>query len=313
MKRTLTYEIEPEAAGLTVGQYLEELGCSRNVISRLKTSPAGLCVDGTEVFSSYRLTAGETLTICLPEEETPQAFAPEPMDLNFVYEDEDLLVVNKASGVPVHPSPGHYTGTLANGMAWYFLQKGEPFVYRAVNRLDRDTTGLLILARNQLSASILSSMGEKRLIRREYLAIAKGKVPEEGIIDAPIARKEGSILERIVSPGGETARTRYRTLLYRPSLDLSLVSLRLETGRTHQIRVHMAHIGHPLPGDFLYCPDFSVIRRQALHSHALTFPHPITKKELHFEAPLPDDMQFILSGVSLPATAGGAGLWGSGF
>ena len=157
MKRTLTYEIEPEAAGLTVGQYLEELGCSRNVISRLKTSPAGLCVDGTEVFSSYRLTAGEALTICLPEEETPQAFAPEPMDLNLVYEDEDLLVVNKASGVPVHPSPGHYTGTLANGMAWYFLQKGEPFVYRAVNRLDRDTTGLLILARNQLSASILSS------------------------------------------------------------------------------------------------------------------------------------------------------------
>ena len=152
----------------------------------------------------------------------------------------------------------------------------------------------MIVAKNMFSASILSSMAATRQIRREYLAIALGRTDEAGVIDAPIGRKEGSIIERTVDAAGERAVTHYERILYRPDLDASLVKLRLETGRTHQIRVHMAYIGHPLPGDFLYCPDYSLINRQALHSHSLTFLHPVTKKELHFEAPLPDDMQFIL-------------------
>lgn len=295
MTRILEYLIDDKAAGLTAEQYLRELGCSRNVLSRLKTAPEGITVNGIPVFSSHRLAAGDRLIISLPEDISSQTLEPVRMDLDIIYEDGDLMVINKAAGVPVHPSQGNHGNTLANGLAWYFSQKGRPFVYRAVSRLDRDTTGLLIVAKNILSASMLSSMAAARQIRREYLAVALGKTEEKGTIDAPIARKEGSVIERMVDPvRGEKAVTHYRRLLYNERLDASLVSLRLETGRTHQIRVHMASIGHPLPGDFLYCPDYSLIHRQALHSHRLAFTHPITKKELHFEAPLPDDMRFIL-------------------
>lgn len=294
MTRTLEYLIEETAADMTAEQYLKKIGCSRNVLSRLKAAPDGIQVDGTAVFASRRLSPGEHLTLHLPEDPPSEKLDPVFMDLDIVYEDEDLLVINKAAGVPVHPSQGNHGNTLANGLAWYFKEKGEPFVYRAVNRLDRDTTGLMIAAKNMFAASVLSSMAAARQIRREYLAIVLGKPEESGTIDAPIGRKAGSIIERTVDfSSGERAVTHYRRVLYRPDLDASLVRLRLETGRTHQIRVHMAYIGHPLPGDFLYCPDYSLIRRQALHSHQLTFLHPVTKKELHFEAPLPDDMRFI--------------------
>ena len=299
MTRILEYVIDSKASGLTVQEYLKTLGCSRNVISRLKAADRGIAVNGEPVFSSRRLSAGERLTLTLREETSSCRFsspAPEPVfpEPDIVYEDEDLAVVSKPAGVPVHPSQGNHGNTLADILAWHYRQKGQPFLYRAVSRLDRDTTGLMIVAKNMFSASILSSMAATRQIRREYLAIALGRTDEAGVIDAPIGRKEGSIIERTVDAAGERAVTHYERILYRPDLDASLVKLRLETGRTHQIRVHMAYIGHPLPGDFLYCPDYSLINRQALHSHSLTFLHPVTKKELHFEAPLPDDMQFIL-------------------
>lgn len=295
MTRTLTYDIGPDASGLSVDRYLRDLGCSRNIRSRLKASSHGILLNGTPAFASCLLSPGDRLTLTLPEDRSSEHIVPVPMELDILYEDQDLLVINKASNTPVHPSHGNRDNTLANGMAWYFLRKGEPFVYRAVNRLDRDTTGLLIVARHMLSASILSTMVEHRQICRTYLAIVRGCLPEQGTVDAPIAREEGSVIRRTVDyRKGEPARTRFRRILYRSDLDLSLAELSLETGRTHQIRVHMAYIGHPLPGDFLYCPDFSRISRQALHSSALSFSHPITKKELHFEAPLPDDMRFIL-------------------
>ena len=208
------------------------------------------------------------------------------------YEDRDLLVVNKAAGVPIHPSQGNHDNTLANGIAWYLGEKGEAATYRAINRLDRDTTGLLILARHALSACMLSEMVRTHAIRRCYLAAASGLVPPEGVIDAPIARTCDSTIERCVDfERGDSARTHYRTLCYNRDTDCSLVELRLETGRTHQIRVHMKHIGHPLPGDFLYNPDYRLIGRQALHSWQLDFIHPIKKEPLHFEAPLPEDMR----------------------
>lgn len=294
MTRTLTYRIDAASSGLSLEQYLKRIGCSRNVLSRLKSFPDGLSVNGVPVFASCLLSEGDQISLTLPPDRSSEQIQPVPMDLDVVYEDQDLMVINKGPDMPVHPSQGNHGNTLANGIAWHFFQKGEPFVFRAVSRLDRDTTGLLILAKHMLSASLLSSMVEKRQVRREYLALVRGLLPEQGTVDAPIARAEGSVIRRTVDrEKGESARTHYRRLLYRPDLDLSLASLRLETGRTHQIRVHMAYIGHPLPGDFLYCPDYSLITRQALHSHALTFSHPITKKELHFEAPLPDDMKFI--------------------
>ena len=205
------------------------------------------------------------------------------------------MVVNKPAGMPVHPSQGHYGNTLANGIAGYMESKGVDFVFRAVNRLDRDTSGLLLIAKHMLSSCILSDQVKDHAIHREYTAIVCGKTDARGTIDAPIARKDGSTIERIVDPEhGETAVTHYETLSYNANTDLSYIRLLLETGRTHQIRVHMKHIGHPLPGDFLYNPDYRYINRQALHSAYLRFVHPITGETMEFTAPLPEDMETIL-------------------
>ena len=259
----------------------------------------GLAVDGIAAYAGYRLKTGQTVEVTLPEEEDSGNIVPVKLPLSIVYEDEDILVINKDAGVPIHPSQGHYDNTLANAVSWYFHEKGEAFTYRVINRLDRDTTGLLVLARHMLSACILSEQMTGRRIRREYRAIVLGHTPEEGTVDSPIARAEGSTIERRVDhETGERAVTHFRTLLYNEEKDLSLVSLSLETGRTHQIRVHMRSIGHPLPGDFLYCPDYRYIDRQPLHSYLLRFEHPITGKEMEFTAGLPEDMKQLLpSGI----------------
>lgn len=294
MKKLLTYPIALSDSGQTVEQFLKARGYSRHLLIRLKQSPAGITIGGVKVYVTHVLKMGEILEIRLEEPESSQTIVPVPMDLDILYEDEDLLVVNKPAHLPVHPSQGHFDTTLANGMAYYFKQKGEPFVYRAVNRLDRDTTGLLILARHGLSGAILSEMVKNRQIRREYLAVVSGETDVFGTVDAPIARAEGSTIERRVDfQKGESACTHYKRLYYNPVLDCSLLSLTLETGRTHQIRVHMKYIGHPLYGDFLYHPDYRFIKRQSLHSYRLSFSHPITEKDLVFQAPLPDDMQFV--------------------
>lgn len=289
-KRTLQYRITESDTYSNIHELLKAHGYSSTVIRHLKETENGIQRNGvwSRVYES--LCSGDTVTILLTEEASSENIVPTPLPLDIVYEDEDLLIINKPAGMPIHPSQGNYDNTLANACAYYFQQKGEPFTYRCINRLDRDTTGLLIIARHAYSASLLSSMVAKREIHREYLALATGLVPDSGVIEAPIARVDGSTIEREVNfETGEFARTHYRRLEYKNGY--SLVSLKLDTGRTHQIRVHMKYIGHPLPGDFLYNPDYSVIRRQALHSYRLTFTHPITGKELQFTAPLPDDMK----------------------
>ncbi|WP_434692814.1 RluA family pseudouridine synthase [Hungatella sp. SB206] len=292
MKTTMTYLIQQQDIQKTVEQFLLSNGYSAALIRRLRHTEQSILKNGIPVYTTYRLDEGDSLTVTLPEEHGSENIVPVPMDLDIRYEDRDLLVVNKAAGVPIHPSQGNHDNTLANGIAWYLGEKGEAATYRAINRLDRDTTGLLILARHALSACMLSEMVRTHAIRRCYLAAASGLVPPEGVIDAPIARAGDSTIERCVDfERGDSARTHYRTLYYNRDTDCSLVELRLETGRTHQIRVHMKHIGHPLPGDFLYNPDYRLIGRQALHSWQLDFIHPIKKEPLHFEAPLPEDMR----------------------
>lgn len=289
-KRTLQYRITESDTYSNIHELLKAHGYSSTVIRHLKETENGIQRNGVWARVYEPLASGDTVTILLTEEASSENIAPTPLPLDIVYEDEDLLIINKPAGMPIHPSQGNYDNTLANACAYYFQQKGEPFTYRCINRLDRDTTGLLIIARHAYSASLLSSMVAKREIHREYLALATGLVPDSGVIEAPIARVDGSTIEREVNfETGEFARTHYRRLEYKNGY--SLVSLKLDTGRTHQIRVHMKYIGHPLPGDFLYNPDYSVIRRQALHSYRLTFTHPITGKELQFTAPLPDDMK----------------------
>ena len=288
----MTYLIQQQDIQKTVEQFLLSNGYSAALIRRLRHTEQSILKNGIPVYTTYQLDESDSLAVTLPEEHGSENIVPVPMDLDIRYEDRDRLVVNKAAGVPIHPSQGNHDNTLANGIAWYLGEKGEAAAYRAINRLDRDTTGLLILAKHALSACMLSEMVRTHAIRRCYLAAASGLVPPEGVIDAPIARAGDSTIERCVDfERGDSARTHYRTLCYNRDIDCSLVELRLETGRTHQIRVHMKHIGHPLPGDFLYNPDYRLIGRQALHSWQLDFIHPIKKEPLHFEAPLPEDMR----------------------
>lgn len=294
MIRIMNYSIDKTHDGQTVEHFLKSLGYSRHLLIHLKQTEDGLTVDNNKVYTTYRLNTHENLKVILKDEAASENIVPVKMPLNIVFEDEDLLIINKASGVPIHPSQGNFDCTLANGVAYYFEQKGERFVYRSINRLDRDTTGLLILAKNMLSGCLLSNQMKAREIKREYLAVAEGLVPDEGVIDAPIARVDGSTIERQIDfENGDLAITHFKRLCSKNGF--SLVSLRLDTGRTHQIRVHMKHIGHPLPGDFLYNPNFEKINRQALHSHKLSFIHPITHEKLEFTAPLPDDMAELIN------------------
>ena len=291
MERIFEYQITAAEEGRKIGDFLREKGYSRHLLRQLKETEDGLLRNAQPTFTTVALKAGDRIRVRLLEKaEGSEAIMPAPLPFEIVYEDEDLLVVNKPADMPIHPSFQNHGNTLADALTWHYQQHGEDFVYRCINRLDRDTTGLLIVAKHLLSASILSDMVGKREIHREYLAIVKGIPPENGTISAPIGRKKGSaILREVNFETGEPAVTHFARLEIRNGL--SLVSLKLETGRTHQIRVHMGYIGCPLIGDYLYYPECSRISRQALHSHRLSFLHSITGKALSFTAPLPEDME----------------------
>ena len=293
MKRTFHYTISTEYNEQTLLSFLKHKNYSSQIITHLKRTENGILLNGEWGRVRDILHTGDMLIINLIETESSENIIPTNLPLDIVYEDEDILIVNKPADMPIHPSQGNYDNTLANAVAYYYQQKGESFTYRCINRLDRDTTGILIVAKHMYSASLLSEMVAKREIHREYLALATGEVPKSGTIVASIGRVDGSTIERHVDEAhGDYACTHYKRLIYNNGY--SLVSLKLETGRTHQIRVHMKHIGHPLPGDFLYNPDYSVIKRQALHSHRLVFKHPITGESLEFVADLPMDMKKII-------------------
>ena len=287
MKRILDYTIGACDRDVTVLDFLREKGYSRHMLTGFKAFPETLLLNGERPSGRTLLREGDLLRVALPQETSPEKILPVEMDLSILYEDEDCLVIDKPADTPVHPSQGNYENTLANGVAWYYQSRGESCVFRCINRLDRDTTGVVLLAKNALSASVLSSQMKQRQIRRTYLALAEGITPERGIIDEPIARAAGSTILREVRPDGERAVTAFERLAV--SNGLSLLELHLATGRTHQIRVHMKHIGHPLIGDFLYYPEMSRIRRQALHSYRLEFRHPVTGAPLSFQAPIPED------------------------
>ena len=292
MDRRIVITVTEREAGLSYGDILRGRGFSRHLLAQMKKMTDGCqddaCSQGKRPAPGTLFSAGDSFPVYVPETECSGHIVPTPMTLAIVYEDEDILVVNKPAGLPVHPSTGNYANTLANGLMAYYRREGSPFVFRCINRLDRDTSGLLLVAKNPLSGCILSAQMKERAIRREYVAVVKGVLPPQGYIDAPIARAPGSILERRVDYlCGETARTRYVRLAYTADLRYSLARLCLDTGRTHQIRVHMSYIGHPLPGDFLYCPDFTDYQRQPLHSAKLSFPHPLNGQVLTFTAPAP--------------------------
>ncbi len=299
MNRLLTYHITEQDASQSIEQYLKNKGYSSQCIKELKKMPQSILIDGRWEYMRYLLKSDDTLTVHVQETEVSEKIPPVEMNLDIVYEDEDILVINKPADMPIHPSLNNYYNSLGNGLAWYFAAQNKPFIFRCVNRLDRDTSGLTIIAKHMLSAGILATMVANRTIHREYRAIVRGQViPESGTIDAPIARVGDSIIERKVDLAhGEHAVTHYETVAYQNGH--SLLSIHLETGRTHQIRVHMKHMGFPLIGDYLYNPDMEYITRQALHSYRLQFTHPITGEAMDFVAPLPEDMQNVLKQESV--------------
>ena len=297
MNRTFHYTIETASQCLPVGKFLKDIGYSSQNLVELKKMPQSVLVNGEWVYMTHKLGIGDILTIRITETASSEKIVPVELPLDIIYEDEDLMVINKPAGMPIHPSMNNYENSLGNALAYYFAARHIPFVFRCINRLDRDTSGLTLIAKHMVSAGMLSSMVAHKKdggILREYRAIVRGQItPPRGTIDAPISRKEGSVLERMVNPAqGETAITHYETVTIKNGH--SLISLLLETGRTHQIRVHMKHIGYPLIGDYLYNPDMEFINRQALHSYRLRFIHPITKEVMEFTAPLPEDMKKII-------------------
>ncbi len=296
MNRTFNYEIASTDADQTILQFLKNKGYSSSNVVALKKIEKSILVNGIWEHVTYRLQTGDKLTIQYKEEDASENIVATSLPLSIVYEDEDILVVNKPADMPVHPSLNNYTNTLANALMYYYEQKGENFTFRCLNRLDRDTTGLVLLAKHGISAGILSLQMQRREIHRTYLALVEGHFSEtQGTINAPIARKGDSIIEREVNfETGERAVTHYEVAQTCTDFDYTLLSIRLETGRTHQIRVHMQHIGHPLIGDTLYPSDCSRIKRQALHSSRLVFQHPITGKMMDFQTELPKDMSRLL-------------------
>ena len=294
MNRNIDYIIGEDSAGLRVEQFLRRKRYSGQNLSEIKRMPKSILVNGVHYYMRQELAAGDHLQVRICETKNSEKIPPTNLPLDIIYEDEDILVLNKPAGMPIHPSLNNYTNSMANALAYYFQSQDKPFIFRCCNRLDRDTSGLTIVSKHLVSGSILSDMTKYREVHREYLAIVRGSVtPSEGTIQAPLGRKEGTIIERTVDwEHGEEAVTHYKVI--KEANGHSLVSLRLETGRTHQIRIHMKYLGYPLIGDYLYNPDMEYMTRQALHSHHMEFTHPITGEHMSFTAPLPEDMARVI-------------------
>ena len=325
MIRVFHHSITACDSGKDIRTFLRSQGYSRHILASIKPIQDAVLVNGRHELLRYILQEGDVLTIQICDEESSRNVIPAPVPFSIIYEDEDLLVIDKPADVAIHPAVGHPANTLANGLAWHYKQLGIPFVFRCINRLDRDTTGLLIVAKNLVSSSILETALQKHEIHRTYLSAVEGTLSENGTIDLPIGRKENSLIERCIDyENGDRAVTHYRILgaadiasrdRSAPSLSFTILEIRLETGRTHQIRVHMAAIGHPLLGDSLYNPRWISqfekgipkpdaelpchLARQALHSWKLDLTHPITKEPLHFEAPVPADMSAFIGSLHL--------------
>ena len=289
MDRIFHYQITENERGTTVLDFLRKKGFSRHILSSMKADKEALTRNGQRIGGREQLLAGDYFRVRLLETVDSDGIIPVSMPLSILYEDEDILVVNKPADMPVHPSLGNYTNTLANGVAAYLETKGESCPFRCINRLDRDTSGALILAKNALSAAILSVQMRNRQISRTYLAVVEGIPRQSGTISAPISRAADSVIERRIDfENGESAITHYQLLEVKNNH--SLLEIHLETGRTHQIRVHMGYIGHPLPADYLYNPVYDTFKRQPLHSLQLKFCHPITGTPMCLMAPVPEDM-----------------------
>ncbi len=292
--RILTHTVSPEEEGRMVKGILRgSLQLSYTLLKSLKWRENAILLNGQSVHVNAIVHAGDVVSVALSER-TPREdlYCENTAAPDIVYEDEDLLVLNKPAGVAMHPKADDAAAPSLAVMLTGYL--GEGSVPHFVSRLDKGTSGLLIAAKSGYVHDRLRRALHSSELRREYRAVAVGQVtPPRGVIDAPIGRADGSIIRRCVREDGLVSRTEYEVL--QTTERFTLLRLRPETGRTHQLRVHMAYLGHPLAGDWLYgTEDKNLIARPALHSYELWFTQPVTGQELHFTAPIPQDMQRLL-------------------
>lgn len=290
--------IKDEEAGMLIRDFLQQVGgFSRRILIAAKSAEGNILLNGVKQTVRGQLQAGDILEVKLPPEPVSRWLFPEALELPIIYEDEAVLVINKPAGMPTLPSPKYKSGTVANGVLAHYEKIGNPHTIHVVTRLDKDTSGLLLLAKDRLSHSLLAKSQQQFTIKRKYLAIVEGEVAEaKGRIDAPIGRKPDSIVERMVTETGKPAVSYYKV---EQQLDKhTLLEVELETGRTHQIRVHFSHIHHPLLGDDLYGGTIDILNRQALHCHAISFLHPFTRKLHTIHAGLPEDMEHVIKQLS---------------
>ncbi|CAH0209499.1 Ribosomal large subunit pseudouridine synthase D [Peribacillus sp. Bi96] len=290
---SLTWSVFEEDSGSLLRDFLSKWDISKRALTDIKFKGGHIMVNGNIVTVRERIETGDIVTVIFPPEQSSEGLLPEPIPLNVRYEDEFVLVVAKPPSMNTIPSREHPNGSLANGLAGYYKKMGIQATIHIVTRLDRDTSGLVLIAKHRHIHHLLSEQQKSGQVKRRYQAIAEGLVKgPKGEVVAPIGRKSTSIIEREVREDGRYACTLYEVLAHTDTL--TFLKLELQTGRTHQIRVHMAHIGHPLAGDDLYGGNRREIPRQALHCFELKFLHPFTKEMMLFQEELPEDMTRLL-------------------
>lgn len=282
--KEIIVKINDDLSGKTVKEILfSHLYLTSRLVTKLKATQ-GIWLNDEGVTVRKVVEKGDILKVLIKSENS-QNIIPNDIPLNIVYEDEDMLVVNKPANMPTHPSIGHFEGTLANAVMYYF--KDTDFTFRAVNRLDRDTTGLVVIAKNQYSANYLNQQITNRDIKKMYMAICCGELENSyGVIEAPIKRESDSVIKRVVSSDGQYAKSEYWVVNLKDGF--SLVKLKPHTGRTHQLRVHMAYINAPIFSDFIYGKEIEG-ERTRLHCYSMELKRPSDGKTMVFLAPIPDD------------------------
>lgn len=293
MRKQLEFTVSKDFDGKDVYCVLKyKLLIGETQIRRAKKRNGSIMLNGEAVFTNHTVKVGDVVVFKISDDENSDNITPCEGKLDIVYEDEDVLVLNKPAGLATHPSIHHYERSLAGMVMNYYQSRNERFVFRCINRLDIGTSGLTVIAKHAYAQRILSNQLHTDSFIREYTAVVDGITSEKGNVSAPIKRANDSIILRCVSPDGADAYTQYRRVNIHN--DMSVLRIRLKTGRTHQIRVHMAHIGHPLVGDDLYGKGSDLIKRHALHSSYISFIQPVTGKRLKFCSGLPVDITRVI-------------------
>ena len=294
MKKNMTYRIEE--GNITIKDFLLSNNISSKAISTLKKQVDGILVNGKVQFTNYKLQPNDILSINLDENNDYENIIATKMDLDILYEDDDIVIVNKSADITVHPSKKYFTNSLVNGLTYYYQNKNMDVKLHCITRLDKETSGCVLFAKNRIAANCLSNMVKQKEISKTYLSLASGKINKQHfLISAPISRiSKGNILRCVDFQTGKEALTECFLLEYYPSNDISLLKCLLHTGRTHQIRVHLQYINHPIVSDSLYNKSCKLLLRQGLHCYNIRFIHPISHQLIDVTSQLPADLKQVL-------------------